>query len=713
MKTGKPYFILAILLAGLTWLVDAVVDSLLFSGGTLWESLIAAIPAHEVYMRSITAAGFLFFGIAVSGITSRQRRAEETLRESEERFRATFEQAAVGIAHVAPNGQFLRINQRFCDMLGYTREEMLARNFQQITHPDDLEAGCYFVAQVLAGEISTYSTEKRYYHRNGSVVWAYLTVALVRDPSGNPNYLIAVVQEISARKEAEGKLVENERFLQSVFDAIQDGISVLDRQLNVVRTNQWIEKKYAADAPLPGKKCFAIYQKRSSVCPWCPSVKTMETGKAHSQIVPYPSADNPTGWIELSTFPLNDADGNVVGAIEHVKDITDRKRAEEALRESEERFRGIFENARDGILLGDVETRQLMLPNPAMCRMLGYTEEELAGMNVDDIHPREDLAGVARQFEKQSRGELLVAEHIPMRRKDGSVFYADVTSVPLRLHGRSLLVGQFRDITERKKAEEEIRRLNAELEQRVKQRTVQLQAANQELEAFAYSVSHDLRAPLRHVSGFAEILQKRAGGLLDEDCARLLRNVMDSARHMGMLIDDLLSFSRTGRAEMYKTDVDLETLLREVLEEIEPDLRGRRVAWQIHSLPHIVADRSLLRQVLANLLSNAVKFTAGKEEARIEIGSRDEEEEVVVSVSDNGAGFDMKYAHRLFGVFQRLHRSDDFPGTGVGLANVRRIIRRHGGRTWAEGEVGRGATFYFSLPKTRQLANCDPQGERP
>jgi PAS domain S-box-containing protein len=252
------------------------------------------------------------------------------------------------------------------------------------------------------------------------------------------------------------------------------------------------------------------------------------------------------------------------------------------------------------------------------------------------------------------------------------------------------------DITERKRREEEVQRLNQELAKR----STALESSNKELEAFAYSVSHDLRAPLRHIAGYTELLQKRASSVLDEKSHRYMQMMLESAKRMGNLIDDLLAFSRIGRAETQKTLVSLDQLVREALSEVRQETEGRKVAWKIGALPNCYGDRSMLRLVLVNLVSNAVKFTRTRPQGEIEIGCADgNRDEVVVFVRDNGVGFDMKYVNKLFGVFQRLHPSDTFEGTGIGLATVQRVIHRHGGKVWAEGLVDKGATFYFSAPK--------------
>jgi light-regulated signal transduction histidine kinase (bacteriophytochrome) len=256
------------------------------------------------------------------------------------------------------------------------------------------------------------------------------------------------------------------------------------------------------------------------------------------------------------------------------------------------------------------------------------------------------------------------------------------------------------ELEQRRHREDEIRKLNQELAKRA----AELEAINKELESFAYSVSHDLRAPLRHMVGYSELLQRQASSLLDEKSQRFIRTIIDSTKRMGNLIDDLLAFSRIGRAETNKTKVDLERLVKDVVAEIGQDTKDREIAWKIGALPICCGDRSMLRVVVVNLVSNAVKFTRMRKPAEIEIGCVDGNKEVEVFVRDNGAGFDMQYANKLFGVFQRLHLPEQFEGTGIGLATVQRIIHRHGGTVRGEGAVDQGATFYFSIPRAQDAA---------
>ena len=269
--------------------------------------------------------------------------------------------------------------------------------------------------------------------------------------------------------------------------------------------------------------------------------------------------------------------------------------------------------------------------------------------------------------------------------------------------GERFLGGVAFDITDRIKAAQEIRRLNAELEERVERRTEQLEAVNKELEAFTYSVSHDLRAPLRGMSGFARVLEEDYGDRLDEDGRRYLEIIKSNAAQMGQLIDDLLALSRLGRQPLRATTLSLEPLVREAFRQATADVPNASIEFTVGPLPECRGDANLMRQVFVNLLSNAVKFSRHASPPRIQVGSKAVEDEVAFFVRDNGAGFDMRYANKLFGVFQRLHGPEEFAGTGVGLAIVKRIIERHGGRVWAEGETGKGATFYFTLGDE----NCD------
>jgi PAS domain S-box-containing protein len=380
-------------------------------------------------------------------------------------------------------------------------------------------------------------------------------------------------------------------------------------------------------------------------------------------------------------------------------DITERRLKAEELRESEERYRLLSDAIPQFVFTTDAEGRCDYV-NRRWFDYSGLTPEATRGYGwMAAVHP-DDLKRLAARWDAAMRGGGEVTVEHRIRRADGVYRWFLNRSLPMRDERGEVTrwVGTATDIEDAKQAEAEVSRLNDELERRVAERTAQLEAAVSELEAFSYSVSHDLRAPLRAIDGFSRILLEEHTARLDADAEHLLNVVRGNARRMGQLIDDLLAFSRAGRKEAVKSRVDMQSLARAALDELLAAGGGERHTITVGELPPALGDARLVRQALTNLVSNALKFSRGVPDPRVEISARREGREHVYCVRDNGVGFDLRYAARLFGVFQRLHSQSEFEGTGVGLAIVQRVIQRHGGRVWAEGQVGAGAAFYFTLP---------------
>lgn len=418
--------------------------------------------------------------------------------------------------------------------------------------------------------------------------------------------------------------------------------------------------------------------------------------------------DGSTFWTEVMAYPLLGADGTVLRILGVTHDIDERRRTEAALKESEELFRLAFENANTGMCLVDTGGR-LTRVNRQMCEIFGYTKAELEGMSVNDIaHP--DFRDVSPRFIQHAvAGEADRAEfEKAYLHKDGHLVWGRVSSSLVRdARGEpAYFISHVVDISESRRAEEALReseerfrKLSGELESRVLARTAELTEAGRELEAYSYSVSHELRTPLRAIDGHAAVISEECEGQLDGEGRRHFAQMRWNAQRMGRLIDDLLAFSRAGRADLSFGSVEMTAAAKAAFGRAVTDPAAvSRISLSVGDLPNAAGDADLLGRVWENLLANAVKFSSGRERPEIRVEGSLEAGEAVYRVRDNGVGFDMKYSDKLFGVFHRLHGIHEFEGSGVGLALVRRIVLRHGGRVWAEGEPGRGATFSFALP---------------
>ncbi|MDA8131829.1 MAG: PAS domain S-box protein [Elusimicrobia bacterium] len=386
-------------------------------------------------------------------------------------------------------------------------------------------------------------------------------------------------------------------------------------------------------------------------------------------------------------------------------DLTELRRDQEALRESEELYRTLVDNAPVGITV--YRGGKLLFANRQMLSIGGLKDQSsILGRDVlDFVHPDSRQQAAARLLELARTGKPLPPAEIKIQAPGGTVFNMEVLSIPIPYKGKDCIMSIFEDVTARKRAESELRRAhnllleaNSGLEKRVEERTAQLADLNKELEAFSYSAAHDMKAPLRRINIFADLLEKEAAPELREEHRATIRMIHKSVLHMTSLVEGLLTLSTAGRRPLDKDAVVLSEILGEVLADIKSENPDRVIEWHTESLPQVKCDRAMIKQVFVNLLSNAVKYTSSRPKARIEISCRLEGGFQVVRVRDNGVGFPPQYKEKVFDVFQRLHKSEDFSGTGIGLSIAKRIIARHGGRIWAESEPDKGATFWFSLP---------------
>jgi PAS domain S-box-containing protein len=506
----------------------------------------------------------------------------------------------------------------------------------------------------------------------------------------------------SPPKSSASSTVASESSYRRLFEAAKDGILILEADTGRISDiNPFLIQMLGySHNELVGVPVWELGPFRDIVSNQEKFLELQQHGYVRYEDLPLETREGHKIAVEFVSNVYQAGDQQVIQC--NIRDITERKQTEKQLRAS---FKEIsdLKSALDEhaiVIITDPKGR-ITYANDKFCAISKYSREELLGQDHRLINSGHHSKEFIRNLWKTIKQGHVWRGEMKNKAKDNSSYWVDTTIVPFldeRGNPNRFVVIRT-DITERKAAEEHILQLNADLEQRVAERTAELSAANQELQAFSNSVSHDLRSPLRHILGFINLLQNDAGPSLTPTNLRHLTIISKAAQRMGTLIDDLLAFSRLGRSEMKKSAVNLDQLVQETLKELREETNGRSISWEIQPLPTVQADRALLRMVLVNLLANAVKFTSKRHHPRIEIGFLPQQKgETGFFIRDNGAGFDPRYTGKLFGVFQRLHSRSDFEGTGIGLANVQRIIQRHGGRVWAEGVVDGGATFYISLP---------------
>ena len=633
------------------------------------------------------------------------KRVHEALRESEDLLSFSLSTARTGAWELDLVDHSAHRSLQHDQIFGYQEllPEWTYEMFIEHVVPEDREAvdGKFRQAIATGGD---WSFECRILRRDGVIRWIWAAGRHRTDESGRPRRMAGIVQDITERKQAEQAVRESEARYRATLYSIGDAVIATDAESRVIGMNPvaerltgWLEAE-AEGKPL--SEVFRIVNEETRAVVESPVTRVLREGQVvglanHTLLVAKDGRERP---IADSGAPIRDQKGETTGVVLVFRDQTEERRAGNALRRSEAILRAVIEGTTNVVCVKDQQGR-IIIANSAMTRFIGKPESEIIGKS--DLELVADAQQAAKILENDrhimASGDSQTVEETG----DGVAGRWDYlfTKSPYHdLDGHVIgVIGIGTDITERKRAEAEVRRLNTELEQRVRDRTAQLEESNRELEAFSYSVSHDLRAPLRAIDGFTRILADDYASHLNTEGKRICSVVRENTKSMGQLIDDLLAFSRLGRAEMSLSPIEMGTMANSIFHELTTPESRARIDFQVGALPPALADPTLMRQVWMNLLANAIKFSSKRERAVIKVSAQQNQGESVYVVQDNGAGFEMQYVGKLFGVFQRLHSSKEFEGTGVGLALVQRVIRRHGGRVWAEGEIDKGATFYFAL----------------
>jgi PAS domain S-box-containing protein len=631
---------------------------------------------------------------------TKERAAQKALKESEAFNRTIVESIPQQLFLKDRNGVYLAVNQPYAASLGCRPDQLVGKD-DFASYPTEL-AEKYRADDRAVMESGRVKDLEEKYLAQGKEYWVHTIKAPVSDDGGQVTAVLGLFEDITARKRVEQSLKDARDRLEEAQRAAHLGNWEWDARNDQITGSEEFYRLF--DVAPEGLSRFSQFVER--LHPDDRERVQRDVADALKQDRPYDTdyrvrlSDG--GWRDVIARGrvFVDEGGKPLRLVGTCLDITERTQAENALRDQYAILRAILQSTDSSVFSLDREYRYTTFNDghAATMKALYGVDIQIGASLAEYQSVPEDWQLARKNLDRALQGETFVesafsGDEVRSRR------YFEISHSPIRTSANEIIgVSVYsRDVTERKRAEDEIRLLNVSLEQRVRDRTAQLEESNKELEAFSYSVSHDLRAPLRAIDGFTRILTGDYAPQLDMEGQRVCSIIRENTAKMGRLIDDLLAFSRLGRAEMSLSRTDMETMANSVFHELTTPESRARIDFQVGVLPPALVDPTLMRQVWMNLLANAIKFSSKRERAVIKVSTQQNQGESVYAVRDDGAGFDMQYVGKLFGVFQRLHSSKEFEGTGVGLALVQRVIRRHGGRVWAEGEIDKGATFYFAL----------------
>lgn len=614
------------------------------------------------------------------------------IADSEAKFRAIVEQAGDAIIIFNNTNTITEVNSNACKMLGYNRSELLGLTLRQIVPAREADNQKQRVNLIENGQSAIF--ERLLMRKNGSELLTEINTQKVEGAG-----YISIVRDITERNKVQEALRKSEAKYRYLFNNYPAFIFMWDAEtLRVLEVNDAVLKRYGyTQTEWANMKIFEFRpaEDQPHIMELAEKIKT-DRQTTYTRKWRHVMKNGEVLVMDITTHPI-EYNGRLA-ALSLARDITSHLHTESLLKQSEERHRAMIENISDAIFLMD-ENAQIFYQSPSVERIAGYVLEDSANTTVFEfVHPH-DLPSALETFgiASQNLGHTINTQ-LRIRHKLGHFLWVEVSVVNLLNNPNvKAFIVCYRDISDRKSAEAEITALNESLEQKVTQRTAQLQNANDALESFAYSVSHDLRAPLRAIQGFNTIIEEEYMPSFDNEQKTLLGHIKANAQRMNAIIDDLLAFSRCDKAILKPEPVDMQQLFKKVWGDIKV-IMPNHAGLETCPLPMALADPSLIEQVMVNLLSNAVKYSSKKQTPLVTLCYKQEEGMVTYLVKDNGAGFDMKYAHKLFAPFQRLHNANEFEGNGIGLLLVKRIIEKHGGKVHAAGIPGHGASFYFSLP---------------